>query len=99
MQEFKNTLKFIVLILILISANTSFAQTEVDEKLALQFYQNSEYAKAAELYERVYKKKATPFYYNYLLDCYFLLEDYKKAKKFVDSVKRRNPNNVKYMVE
>ena len=99
MQEFKNTLKFIVLILILISANTSFAQTDVDEKLALQFYQNSEYAKAAELYERVYKKKATPFYYNYLLDCYFELEDYKKAKKFVASVKRRNPNNVKYMVE
>ena len=99
MQEFKNTLKFIVLILIMISANTSFAQTDVDEKLALQFYQNSEYAKAAELYERVYKKKATPFYYNYLLDCYFELEDYKKAKKFVSSVKRMHPNNVKYMVE
>jgi tetratricopeptide (TPR) repeat protein len=75
------------------------AQTEVEEKLALQFFQNQEYEQAAELYQKIYSAKPTPFYYNYYLDCLFALKDYKKAKSFVHSVARKNPGEIKYQVD
>ncbi|MCK5846342.1 MAG: tetratricopeptide repeat protein [Bacteroidales bacterium] len=92
-------MKITLLILFIISATTSFAQNEVDEKLALQFYQNKEYDKAAELYQRIYNEDPSPFYYDYLINCFFELHEYKKARKFVASVVRNNPNEIKYKVE
>ena len=76
-----------------------FAQPAMDEKLALQFYQNREFDKAAELYQKIYVKSPTPFYYNYYLNCLFEIEDYKKAKSFVQSVAKSNPSQIKYQVE
>lgn len=75
------------------------AQTEVEEKLALQFFQNKEYEQAAELYQKIYSVKPTPFYYNYYLDCLFALNDYKKAKSFVRSVAKKNPSQIKFKVD
>ena len=75
------------------------AQTEVEEKLALQFFQNKEYEQAAELYQKIYSAKPTPFYYNYYLDCLFALKEYKKAKSFVRSISRKNPDEIKYKVD
>ena len=99
MSLYKLLLKPIIILLLLISVKASYAQIDVDEKLALQFYQNREYDKAAELYQRVYVAKPTPFYYDYYLNCLFELKDYKKAKKFVASVARQHPENIKYKVE
>ncbi|RLD41515.1 MAG: hypothetical protein DRI86_13205 [Bacteroidetes bacterium] len=75
------------------------AQSDVDEKLALQFYQNKDYDKAAELYKKVYQKKPTSIYYNYYLNCLFELKDYDEAKKFVHSVAKKNSESTKYKVE
>ncbi len=76
-----------------------FAQPEIEEKLALQFYQNQDYDKAAELYQRIYARTPTPFYYNYYLDCLFELEDYKRAKGFVRAVSKKYPNQYRYQVD
>ncbi len=77
----------------------SIAQIDVDEKLALQFYQNKEYDKAADIYKDIYDKKPNPFYYDYYLNCLFELKEYKTAEKFVSSVARKNSNNIKFKVE
>lgn len=88
------------LIVFLISLSFALlAQTEVEEKLALQFFQNQEYEQAAELYQKIYRAKPTPFYYNYYLDCLFALKEYKKAKSFVSSVAKKNPSEIKYKVD
>jgi predicted Zn-dependent protease len=71
----------------------------VDEKLALQYFQDKEYDKAADLYKDIYRKKPTPIFYNYYLDCLFAKEDYKTAEKFVSSVAKRHPDELKYKVE
>jgi len=71
----------------------------VDEKLALQYFQNKDFDKAADLYKEIYRKKPTPYFYNYYLDCLFALEDYKTAERFVSSVAKKNPTQQKYKVE
>ncbi|MCX6268505.1 MAG: hypothetical protein NTW16_14310, partial [Bacteroidetes bacterium] len=38
-----------------------------EEQLALQFYQNQDFAKASEMFEQLYQKKPSLYYYQYLL--------------------------------
>jgi tetratricopeptide (TPR) repeat protein len=85
--------------LLLLWVGTATAQPGVDEKLALQFFQNKEYEQAAELYQRIYQRDPSPFYYNYYLDCLFELQDYAKAKSFVRQVAKANPKDPKYEIE
>ncbi len=98
----KNSIVAKLLILVFVSlfiAKPSIAQIDVDEKLALQFYQNKEYDKAADIYRDIYDKKPNPFYYDYYLNCLFELKEFKQAEKFVRSVAKQNPKNIKFKVE
>ncbi len=95
----KSGLKISLLILFVSLGFGLSAQTQVEEKLALQFFQNKEYEQAAELYQKIYSVNPTPFYYNYYLDCLFALKDYKKAKSFVNKVSKRNAGEIKYRVD
>ena len=83
---------------LLMSVITVFGQS-VEEKLALQYFQNKEYDKAADLYKVIYQQKPTPIFYNYYLDCLFAKEDYKTAEKFVSAVAKKHPEDLKYKVE
>ncbi len=88
----------LLLIFLLVSVFSISAQS-VEEKLALQYFQNKEYDKAADLYKEIYKKKPTPIFYNYYLDCLFANEDYKTAEIFVKQVSKKHPKEQKYKVE
>jgi len=88
----------LTLVFLLISVFSVYAQS-TEEKLALQYFQNSEFDKAADLYKEIYKKQPTPIYYNYYLNCLFAKEDYKTAEKFVRSVSKKHPTQIKYNVE
>ncbi len=91
--------RFLGLVILMLFSLFTKAQSNVDEKLALQFYQNKDFDKAAELYKRVYQKSPTSIYYNYYLNCLFELENYDEAKKFVHNVAKKHPENIKYKVE
>jgi len=91
--------KLSFLLVLLLFSLLAKAQTSVDEKLALQFYQDKDYDKAAELYLKIYTKSPTSIYYNYYLNCLFELNDYDAARKFVHSVAKKNPDKIKYIVE
>jgi len=49
--------------------------------LASQYYQNKEFAKAAELYEQLYASTKSEGYLNIYLDCLMGIPDYEKAEK------------------
>ena len=91
--------RFLGIVILLLFSLFIKAQSNVDEKLALQFYQDKDYDKAAELYKKVYHKKPTSIYYNYYLNCLFELKDYNEAKSFVHSVAKKHPDRIKYQVE
>ena len=71
----------------------------VDKQLALQYYQNGEYEKALVLLEKIYKKEKTKAYYEYILECYVFLEDFKSAEKHVKKQLNKFPGVSAYMVD
>jgi Tetratricopeptide repeat len=70
-----------------------------DEQVAMQFYQNKEYAKAAEVYERVYAVKPSYYIYSYFLFCLVETGDFTKAEKLVKSTQKNDKDALKYMVD
>jgi tetratricopeptide (TPR) repeat protein len=74
-------------------------EQSTEEQLASQFYGNSEWLKAADLYEKLYEAKPVNFYYSQLLNCYLQLKDFKQADKLASRQLRRNPGNASYIVD
>lgn len=67
----------------------ALAQTETDQQLAAQYFKNSEYDKAAVLYEKMYRKTRDEFFYQYYIDCLVILEDFDEAEKVVSNRLRK----------
>ena len=87
------------MLLMLCGSLTAMAQGGTDEQLAAHYFQNGEYDKAALYYEKLYTKKPTDFYYQYYRKSLLQLEDYKEAEKLAKKQLKRNPNELKYMVD
>jgi tetratricopeptide (TPR) repeat protein len=88
----------IVLAAVLFAPCAAFAQ-ETDEALAVQYFQNGEFEKAAPLFETLYNTAPTQRLYTYYFDCLMQLKDYKKAEKFVNRQIKREPDALRYMVD
>ncbi len=68
-----------------------FAQKDGgDSQLALKYYKNEEYDKAAELYHKIYKETKYKVNRDYYLRCLFMLKDYDTAEKFLKKEIKRN---------
>lgn len=88
-----------IVLLFLIFSPQLIAQPETNELLAVEFYQNGEFDKAAVLFEELYEKSPTPFYYDYYFNCLIELKEYKKAEKFIAKLLKKSPENPAYNVD
>lgn len=71
-----------------------------DEALANQYFSTGEYAKAADLYEKLLKKSnGSVFYYSNLLTSYLKLGEEEKAIKLTKEQQKRFPDNVAFKVD
>jgi tetratricopeptide (TPR) repeat protein len=70
-----------------------------DEQLAMQFYQDKEYDKAADVYERIYEKKPSAFIYSYYLFCLIEIKEFDKAEKLVKTQRKSDHDALKYYVD
>ena len=70
----------------------TFAQPGTDEQLALQFYQNKEFDKALDYYEKLYNKKSPQVFYLPYLNCLLETKDFKKAEKIAKKQIKQNPD-------
>ncbi len=82
-----------------INSEKSTSDFDNDEKLGAHYYSTGEFDKAVVIYENLYNKKPTPFYYSYYLNCLIELKDFKKAEKIVKKQGRLNKDSQKYIVE
>ncbi|UPT68556.1 MAG: tetratricopeptide repeat protein [Sphingobacteriales bacterium JAD_PAG50586_3] len=69
------------------------------EELAAHYYLNGEYDKAADQYEKLFDKTPNRYYYNFLLNCYLQLKDFKKGEKLVNKQIKRYPTEPGYTVD
>ncbi|MBL7889997.1 MAG: tetratricopeptide repeat protein [Bacteroidia bacterium] len=82
-----------------LSSAISFAQPSTDEQLALQFYQNKEFDKALDYYEKLYNKKSPQLFYTPYLNCLLETKDFKKAEKIVKKHIKQNPEQLNFQVD
>lgn len=92
-------LKHILFFLFVISQLRTIAQPSADEQLALQFYQNKEFDKALDYYEKLYNKKSPEAYYLPYLNCLLETKDFKKAEKIAKKQVKQNPEQVNFIVD
>ncbi len=69
------------------------------ETLAINFYREKSYQKAAELFQQLYKTKKSNYYYNYLFNCLIAIRNYKQAERVVKQQKKSNPGNYRYLID
>ncbi len=77
----------------------STAQQSQDEQLASQFYQNKEFDKALDYYEKLYNKKSPQEFYSPYLNCLLETKDFKKAEKIVKKQIKQNPESPNFIVD
>jgi tetratricopeptide (TPR) repeat protein len=83
---------------VLIHLQTS-AQPGTDEQLAIQFYQNKEFDKALDYYEKLYNKKSPQAYYQPYVNCLLETKDFKKAEKIVKKQIKQEPESLNFIVD
>lgn len=76
--------------MLLFTSLLSFAQ--MDEKLAIEYFNNQQYEKALVKFNAVYKKNPT-VYYRYILDCHLELDQLTNAENFISKSIKKSPNN------
>jgi predicted Zn-dependent protease len=75
-------------------------QPDPNHTLAIQYYKNAEYDKAAVLFEELYKKNSsTEYYYRYYYNCLIKLEQYNKLEKIVKKQSKSNKKNPAYKID
>jgi len=74
-------------------------RSENEEPLAIQYYQNHEFEKAAEVFGRLYDEKPSPYYFQYLLMCLVESKEYGKAEKLVKKNLKTEPEALHCLVD
>ncbi len=90
--------KFIILIALVFGAANGFAQN-TDAQLAAYYYREGDFEKAAIYYERLYEKQPSDDNYDYLLQSYIALKNYKEAEKLAETQSKNNPAVYDYLVD
>lgn len=92
-------MKYLWVFIFFIQAFFVKAQPTSDIQLASHYYQNKEFDKAAIYYEKLYKSAPNDIFYTYLLQCYFEINEFKKAKKLVKNQQNLYPQSDVYRVD
>lgn len=91
---------FVLAIFLLGVLHSAFAQGNLDESLAAEYYQKGEYDKAATLYKRLLDDHSeSAFYYDSYLSCLLKLKDYETAEKELKKLIKKNRNPLLYQVD
>lgn len=70
-----------------------------DNQLALFYYSQGEYEKAADMYLALFQKTHSQNHFDYLIDCYNELKWYDKAEKITNEQIRHNPKSLYYPIK
>lgn len=70
-----------------------------EEQMAVQYYNNREYEKAIELFEKLYDKRPDSYFYSYLLFSYVEQKDFRSAERLVKKQQKKFPRLARYKVD
>ena len=76
-------------IVVYLGSFVSISAQNTKDQLASQYYNNGEFAQAAELYEPLYEKTQNRFYYQMLYRCYVEMDEIRRAEQLVEQRLRK----------
>ncbi|MBQ7489849.1 MAG: tetratricopeptide repeat protein [Bacteroidales bacterium] len=91
--------KLLIILAITLNLSAILAQRPENEQLAIQYYQNGEFEKAAELFDDIYSKKTDSYIYYYYYQTLLNLNDFKKLEKIVKKQQKSQPNTQRYKID
>lgn len=92
-------MRYLPLFFLLFLTFSGISQPATDQQLGLQFYNDHEYQKAVEVFERLYKNKPDHFTYTYYMQCLLELGETEEAAKLVKQQMKRYPEDAKYKID
>ncbi len=69
-----------------------------DAKLAQQYYQNGEFEKASIIYEKLFDKSNSDFFFDRYVECLLAMEDFENCEKVIKKQLKKQPENVNLYV-
>lgn len=78
--------------------NNGYSQNSEDTRLALQYFQNKEYQKSAELYKKLHAQSGSNIHFDYLIKSYTALQDYQTAQKTIQKQIKKQKTNLSLYV-
>lgn len=90
-------MKNLLTIIILSFSLTIFAQDKL--QLAISYYNQNQYEKAATIFKKLYQKRKTKFYFDYYLSCLIKTGQFNKALREVDRQIKKQPYELSFLVD
>lgn len=91
-------MKRLISFVFLFIAASAWAQTAEESSLAIQYYQNGDYDKAAVIFEKLYARPNNEGYFELYFNTLIKLKQFDKAEKTVKKALNQNPNNDLYIL-
>ena len=91
--------KAFALLLFIVFVTACFAQRSQEEQLGIQYFQNAEYEKAAQMFEKVYNNNPNTYIYYYYYQTLLQLGDFKQAEKIVKKQQKNSPKTQRYKID
>ncbi len=91
----KTVIKIALFGLFLSFYNVGFSQSDQDQRLALNYFNQGEFDKALTYYVRIYDENPSYYNFTYLYNCYTELQQYKEAQKLTKKYLKKNPKKLR----
>lgn len=96
----RKTVFFLILpVFLLLAGMRGTAQNTKDDQLAIMFFQEKDYEKAASIFLRLYEEKPSNYYYSYLIFCFLETQQFREAEKLVRKQMKMEPATRRYAVD
>lgn len=79
--------------------NNTQSNSKSEEQLAINYYRNRQFDKAAELFKPLFDTKRSQYLYMYYFNCLIEIKDFKEAEKVVKKQRRAYPDNFRYLID
>lgn len=92
--------KFSHLLFLILIFNNVFSQQDKKQNLGFEYYQNSEFQKAADIFEELHKEDpSSAIFYNYLYNSLIMIKEFDEAEKVVKKSIKKFPERFGQIVD
>ncbi|MBQ7551591.1 MAG: tetratricopeptide repeat protein [Bacteroidales bacterium] len=91
--------KIVLILALLVWGMSVFAQRSQEEQLGIQYYQNGEFEKAVQMFDKAYNASSGSYIYYYYYQSLLQIGDFSEAEKLVKKQQKKYPQTQRYKID